>query len=167
MESGVQSATAMNVGSPSSCTVSSAESGSQQCVILAIDDETQILDSIRRTLIREGWVVLTASDPAEGLRLYGEYWQGISLVLLDYFLPDKRGDEVWESLKRINPQVRVLLMTASDDYVPPQMLHGGICGFIMKPATRKELLRRIREALKYHGPSSPMSGEQHAGSASA
>ena len=129
--------------------------GCDQGVILVIDDETQILDSIRRTLIREGWVVLTASDPAEGLQLYGEHWQGISLVLLDYFLPGLRGDKVWERLKRINPQVRVLLMTASDDYIPPQMLHGGICGLIMKPATRKELFRRIHHALNHHDPPGP------------
>jgi DNA-binding response OmpR family regulator len=132
--------------------------GCDQGVILVIDDETQILDSLRRTLIRAGWVVLIASDPAEGLQLYGEYWQGISLVLLDYFLPGLRGDEVWKRLKRINPQVRVLLMTASDDYVPPEMLNGGLCGFVMKPATRKELLRRIRGALKYHGPPTPAPG---------
>jgi CheY-like chemotaxis protein len=72
-------------------------------------------------LIREGWVVLTASDPAEGLQSYEAHWRGIALVLLDYYMPGLRGDEVWERLKRINPQVRVLLMTASDDYLPPRV----------------------------------------------
>jgi DNA-binding response OmpR family regulator len=101
-------------------------------------------------LIREGWVVLTASDPVEGLRSYEVYWQGISLVLLDYYMPGLRGDEVWERLKRINPQARVLLMTASDDYLPAGFLNGGVYGFVQKPATRKELLQRIREALNHH-----------------
>ena len=93
--------------------------GVEQGVILAIDDDTEVLNSIRRLLIREGWVVLTASDPAEGLQSYEAHWRGIALVLLDYYMPGLRGDEVWERLKRINPQVRVLLMTASDDYLPP------------------------------------------------
>jgi DNA-binding response OmpR family regulator len=124
-------------------------------VILVIDDDTQILDSIRRTLIREGWVVLTASGPAEGLQLYGEHWQGISLVLLDYFLPDLRGDEVWERLRRVNPQARVLWMSATDEYIPSKMLNSGLCGFVMKPATRKELFRRIREVLKFDGSPGP------------
>jgi len=128
----------------------------EQGVILVIDDETQILDSIRRTLIREGWVVLTASGPAEGLRLYREHWQGVSLVLLDYFLPDIRGDEVWERLRGINPQARVVWMSGSDEYIPAKMLNSGLCGFIMKPATRKELFQRIHEVLKSDGQPDPV-----------
>jgi DNA-binding response OmpR family regulator len=129
---------------------------------LARVEQGVILNSIRRTLIREGWVVLTASDPAEGLRSYQTHWQGIDLVLLDYFLPDLRGDEVWERLRQINPQARVLWMSASDDYIPSRMLNSGLCGFVMKPATRKELSRRIREVLNHHEPPSPSADEQSA-----
>jgi len=129
--------------------------GGEQGVILVIDDDTAILNSIRRLLIREGWIVLTSSEPGVALQLYEVHWQGIALVLLDYYMPDLRGDQVWERLKQINPRSRVLLMTASNDYVPPRMLNGGICGFIMKPPTRKELLRRIRDALNNHDPPGP------------
>ncbi len=122
----------------------------QQGVLLAIDDDTELLTSIRRLLIREGWVVLTASDPTEGLLSYQEHWQGISLVLLDYYMPGLRGDEVWERLHRINPQVRILWMSASDDYIPRRMLNSGQSAFVQKPATRKELLRWIRETLDHH-----------------
>ena len=124
----------------------------EQGVLLAVDDDMEVLNSIRRTLIREGWVVLTASDPVEGLQSYEAHWQGIARVLLDYFMPSLRGDEVLKRLQRINPQVRVLLMTASDEYIPPGMLNGGLCGFIQKPVTRKDLLRRIREALNHANP---------------
>jgi DNA-binding response OmpR family regulator len=149
--------------SPSTGASTSDESApAQPGVILAIDDDTELLDSVRRTLIREGWVVLTASDPAEGLQSYEAHWRGISLVLLDYYMPRLRGDEVWERLKRINPRVRVLWMSASDDYIPRKMRNGGHCGFVQKPATRKELTRRIREALNHHGPPGHTSGEQSA-----
>ena len=134
----------------------------EQGVILVIDDDTDVLNSIRRLLIREGWVVLTASEPAEGLQSYKTHWREIDLVLLDYFMPDLRGDKVLERLQRINPQARVLLMTSSDDYVPPEMLNGGLCGFVMKPATRKELINRIREALNHHGPPAPARDGQSA-----
>ena len=136
-----------------------------QGIILVIDDETQILDSIRRTLIREGWVVLTYTDPAEGLRSYEAHWEGISLVLLDYYLPGLRGDEIWERLRGINPQARVLWMSASDDYIPAKMLNSGLCGFVMKPATRKELFRRIRELLKSDGRPHPAPDGESAGPA--
>jgi DNA-binding response OmpR family regulator len=129
---------------------SSESAPAQQGVLLAIDDDAEILNSIRRLLIREGWVVLTASDPTEGLLSYQEHWRGISLVLLDYYMPGLRGDEVWERLRRINPEVRVLWMTASDDYIPPEMRNSGQSAFVQKPATRKELLRRIRDILDDH-----------------
>ena len=134
----------------------------EQRVILVIDDDMEVLNSIRRTLIREGWVVLTASDPAEGLQSYAAHWQQINLVLLDYFMPGLRGDEVLKRLQHINPPVRVLLMTASDDYVPPRMLNGGLCGFVQKPATRKELIRRIHEALNHHAATGPAPDGQSA-----
>ncbi len=136
--------------SPSTLAPTTGESPVQQCVLLAIDDDTEFLTSIRRLLIREGWVVLTASDPSEGLLSYQEHWQGISLVLLDYYMPGLRGDEVWERLQRINPQVRVLWMTASDDCIPRRMRNGGQNGFLQKPASRQELLRQIRKTLNHH-----------------
>ena len=81
---------------PNTWAPTSGESAlTQQGVLLAIDDDTELLTSIRRLLIREGWVVLTASDPSEGLLSYQEHWQGISLVLLDYYMPGLRVDEVW------------------------------------------------------------------------
>jgi hypothetical protein len=132
--------------SPSTRAFTSGESAPvQQGVLLAIDDDRDLLTSIRRLLSREGWVVLTAADPGEGLRSYEDNWQVISLVLLDYYMPDLCGDEVWERLHRINPQVRVLWMSASDDCIPRRMLNSGRSAFVQKPATRQDLLRGIRE----------------------
>jgi two-component system response regulator MprA len=136
--------------------------GVGQQALLAIDDDTGLLDNIRRSLIREGWVVLSASDPAEGLRLYSQHWQALSLVLLDYYLPELRGDQVWKLLHEINPEVRVLWMSASDDYIPPRMLNSGRSGFVQKPPTRQDLLRGVRELLNHHDQPSPTSNEQSA-----
>ncbi len=142
--------------SPSTRPSTNAEPApAQQGVLLAIDDDTEFLTSIRRILIREGWVVLTASDPTEGLLSYQEHWQGISLVLLDFFMPGLRGDAVWERLHRINPQVRVLWTSASDDCIPHHMLNSGRNAFVQKPATRKELLRRIKEISNNHDHTGP------------
>ncbi len=148
---------------PNTWAPTSGESAlTQQGVLLVIDDDAELLTSIRRLLIREGWVVLIASDPSKGLLSYQEHWQGISLVLLDYYMPGLRGDEVWERLHSINPQVRVLWMSASDDYIPRTMLNSGRSAFVQKPATRKELLRRIRETFNHHDQPGRSSGEQTA-----
>jgi DNA-binding response OmpR family regulator len=124
--------------------------GVEQAVVLVIDDDTDILNSVRRLLIQEGWVVLTASDPLEGLQLYEAHSQAIRVVLLDYFLPNLRGDEVFERLRRINPQVRVLLTTACEDVVSPKMLQGGLYGFVQKPLSPRELIGWIRKSLNQH-----------------
>ena len=136
-----------------STTVGPARVG--QDVILVIDDDTEVLNSVRRSLIREGWVVLTASDPLEGLQVYETHWPEIRLVLLDYFLPILRGDEVFERLQRINPHVRVLLTTACDDDVSPKLFQGGLSGFVQKPLTPRDLIRGIRNALNHHAPPGP------------
>jgi len=126
-----------------------------QDVMLVIDDDTEVLKRVCKLFIPEGWVVLTASDPLEGLTLYEAHWGEIQLVLLDYFMPNLRGDEVFERLQHINPHVRVLLTTASCDYVSQKMLQGGLCGFVQKPLSSRELIDHIREALDHHGPPCP------------
>lgn len=136
----------------SSHSMTSKPACGDQAVILVIDDDTEVLNNVRRLLIREGWVVLTASDPLEGLVLYEAHWREIQLVLLDYFMPIRRGDEVFERLQRINPHVRVLLTTACQDDVSPKMLQGGLCGFVQKPLSPRDLIGGIRESLNHQGP---------------
>ena len=123
-----------------------------QDVILVIDDDEDVLNSVRRLLRCEGWVVLTVSDLLEGLQMYEARWWEISLVLLDYFMPTFRGDEVFDRLQGINPQVRVLLTAASVDDVSPKTLQGGLCGFLQKPLSRRDLIGGIPKSLNHHDP---------------
>ena len=127
--------------------VTSESTSVGQEVILVIDDDPDILNSTRRLLSQEGWVVLTASDPVEGLQFYEAHWREVQLVLLDYFLPRLRGDAVFERLQNINPQVRVLLTTACADDVSPKMLQGGLYGFVQKPLSPRDLVAWIRRSL--------------------
>ena len=99
--------------------------------------------------------MLTASSPLEGLELYEAHWREIQLVLLDYFMPILRGDKVFERLQRIHPHVRVLLTTACDDDVSQEMLQGGLCGFVQKPLSSRDLIGRIRKSLNHHDPPCP------------
>jgi len=144
-----------SVGPQSSHSTTEGLARVEQDVILAIDDDTDHLNCVRRLLIREGWVVLTASSPLEGLELYAAHWREIRLVLLDYFMPVLRGDEVFERLQFINPHVRVLLTTACDGDVSQKMLQGGLCGFVQKPLSSRDLIGQIREALNHAGPPGP------------
>jgi CheY-like chemotaxis protein len=113
--------------------------------ILVIDDEINMLDIIKTTLEGEGYVVFTAGDPRVGLDVYEQHWREIKVVLLDYLMPNMTGDLVFECLQRLNPDVRVLLLTACDDHVARQMFQAGLRGYIQKPFYLGDLITRVAE----------------------
>ena len=113
--------------------------------ILAVDDEREILDVIKTTLEDEGFSVLTAATPGEGLKAYEEHWRDIELVLLDYLMPEMTGDLVFECLRQINPDVRVVLLTGCDDNVARKMFESGLRGFMQKPFYLDDLVQRVRD----------------------
>lgn len=117
-------------------------------VILIIDNDVKVLDGVKGLLEDEKWVVVTAGDPMEGIRLYAERWREIKLVLLDFSMPGLRGDQVFERLRKINRGVRVLLMSAFTDEAPVErMMENGLAGFVEKPPLPGELVSRVREAI--------------------
>ena len=118
-----------------------------QKLILAIDDESEILEIIKQCLESEGFHVLNADGPKAGLDVYEARRAEIGLVLLDYLMPDMTGDLVFECLQRINPDVRVVLLTACDDQVARKMFETGLRGFIQKPFYVDDLAQRVREEL--------------------
>jgi len=116
--------------------------------VLVIDDEADILDVVRKCLEEAGVSVLTAAAPHDGLRIYEQDWRNIGLVLLDYIMPDMTGDLVYECMRRVNPDVRVILLTACDDNVAKRMFEAGLRGYIQKPFYVDDLVARVREELE-------------------
>ncbi|MGD0058081.1 MAG: response regulator [Verrucomicrobiia bacterium] len=115
--------------------------------VLAIDDEPEILEIIRQCLEGEGMPVLTALGSKNGLETYENRWREIGVVLLDYVMPEMTGDLVLEFLQRINPDVRVILLTGCDDQVARGMFEAGVRGYIQKPFYIDDLVQRVRDEL--------------------
>jgi len=120
---------------------------SPQKLVLAIDDEPEILEILTQCLESEGFQVLAAGGPKVGLDVYERRWQEIGLVLLDYLMPDLTGDVVFECLQRINPDVRVILLTGCDDQVARKMFEAGLRGYIQKPFYIDDLVQRVRDEM--------------------
>ena len=118
-------------------------------LILAIDDEPEILEIVKQCLEMEGFQVLTASGPKEGLKLYEERGPEIGVVLLDYLMPDMTGDLVFECLRQKNPDARVILLTGCEDSVARRMFETGLRGLIQKPFYIDDLVNRVREELSH------------------
>jgi len=115
--------------------------------VLAIDDEPELLDVVKRSLEPAGFDVFTALSGHEGVEVYEKNWKSIQLVLLDFLMPEMTGDLVFECLKRQNPDVRTILLTGCDDGVATRMFQEGLFGYIHKPFHLEDFVRQVHEAV--------------------
>ncbi len=119
----------------------------QKECILAIDDEERFLAMLKTALECYGFKVHTASSAIEAIKLYEERCRDIGMVLLDYLLPEMSGELVFENLQRVNPDVRVVLLTGCEESVADAMLKKGLWGYLQKPFDLPELAQRVRDAI--------------------
>lgn len=115
--------------------------------ILVVEDEAGISDFLRRGLESEGYEVTCAADGVEGASaaLSGRF----DLVLLDLMLPGRDGREVLAAIRREQPRLPVILLTARDG-VPDRVegLDAGAADYVTKPFSFDELAARVRAHLR-------------------
>ena len=116
--------------------------------ILMVDDEEIIIDVSIEMLEKIGYRVLKALSGKEAISEYQANIAKIDLVILDLIMPKISGGEVYDKLKEINPQVKVLLSSGySVDGQATEILKRGCNGFIQKPFNMGELSRKVNEIL--------------------
>ena len=72
----------------------------------------------------------------------------IDLVILDMIMPGLNGKETFEELRRLNPEVKVLLCSGYSLNGPAgEIMSSGCGGFIQKPFSAAELSAKVREVL--------------------
>ena len=116
----------------------------QKLTILAIDDDPSLLKSLGRILKLEPVRLLTSCNPQDALGLLNE--QAVGLVLLDLRMPGQDGISVLKRIKKMHPQLPVLMLTGHgsiQDAVKAVKL--GAYDFFEKPCPPTELISRIRE----------------------
>ncbi len=117
--------------------------------ILLVDDEEAVLNVGEGMLEAMGYQVLSAHDGKEAIEIYEKHRELIHLVLLDIVMPMMGGSELFDRLKKINPDVKVLLSSGySIDGEATKILERGASGFIQKPFSVKQLSQSIHEILK-------------------
>lgn len=118
--------------------------------ILVVDDEEIIRNTARNAMETYGYSVIAARDGREAVELFRSQSESISLVLLDLSMPLMSGEETLRLLKSIRPSVKVLLSSGYNEVEATRHFTGkGLAGFIQKPYTALNLVKRIREALDY------------------
>ena len=116
--------------------------------ILIVDDDQTASRAGRDILERWGYRVMTAETGIEAIDIYAEYKEDIHMVVLDVFLPDLNGDQVYRELRKINPDILVLL--ASGYNINTQiksLLKQGCVDFVQKPFQTQSLSSKARAVL--------------------
>jgi PAS domain S-box-containing protein len=116
-------------------------------LVLVIDDEPSVRAVTKRMLEACGLSVRTARDGEEGLALFREYREDVSLVLLDLTMPGINGEEVFREMRKMDGEVPVVLMTGFSEQEASTRFGGdGLAGWLQKPfriEAVRELLQQV------------------------
>jgi PAS domain S-box-containing protein len=116
--------------------------------ILVVDDEEKVRRAVGAMLERYGYKVMLAPDGERAVDLFRNAGSQISLVLLDLTMPVMSGEETLRELKKIRPEVRVILSSGYNEVEAVRHFSGrGLSGFLQKPYTLRELAEKMKSAL--------------------
>jgi CheY-like chemotaxis protein len=117
--------------------------------ILLVEDEEGTIHVEKLMLKELGYSVMPALSGQEAVQLYKENHLTLDLVALDMIMPAMNGRDTYKELKRINPKVKVLLVSGYSLNKQIEELMGKGCnGFIQKPFDIVQLSQKLREVLE-------------------
>ena len=117
--------------------------------ILIVDDEELIIKVVKPLLEKMGYRALTAAGGKEAIDIYNKNWEEIAIVIVDLIMPDMDGEETFNKLKEINPEIKAILSSGySMSGHVLKVIENGCKGFLQKPFDMEELTNKIREILE-------------------
>jgi DNA-binding response OmpR family regulator len=124
------------------------DTGSYRPVVLVVDDESVIAETLAEILSRSGYAAMTAYDGEEALET--ALLTPPEMLITDVVLPGMNGIELAVAIRRIFPNCKVLLFSgqaAAGDLLAPAKRSGHHFHMLSKPVHPSELLARVRESL--------------------
>jgi len=120
--------------------------GNSRPRVLCVDDESVILQILRRLLEVQGFDPVTCNDPVTALASFVE--GAFDVVITDIHMPGMDGLALMRSLRQIQPELPVVVVTGHGTVdTAIQALREGATGMLVKPFTGEELLAEVRRAL--------------------
>ena len=127
-------------------------------MILLVEDEASLAESVRYNLEREGFRVTVAPDGNRGLERFRA--ERPSLVVLDLMLPEMSGLDLCK-LIREESQVPIIMLTAKDAEADKVAgLELGADDYVTKPFSMRELVSRVRAQLRRAGMAGAVAGNE-------
>src|SRR5437868_3620512 len=119
-----------------------------QPTVLLVEDDELVLDAMTRTLVREGYYVLTAPSGHDAIGLLRAPVQPVNAVVLDLNLPDVNGVDLCARIQELHPAMPVIVCTGRTDPVDlDEFLKMGVRRYIRKPVPMAELLASVEAVL--------------------
>jgi len=116
--------------------------------ILLVDDDELIRKSLSMPLEKLGYRVLTADNGKKAISRYIDYKESIDLTILDVILPHKNGREIFEIIKRDNPEAKVIFMSGyTDNVLLDDIIEESSVTFMAKPIDFEVLQQTLKTML--------------------
>jgi two-component system, cell cycle sensor histidine kinase and response regulator CckA len=117
--------------------------------ILLVDDDESIRSLCRLLLERIGFDVLLACDGRNAIEVFNENRNKIRCIILDLTMPHMDGEETFRELRRIDPDIRVIMSSGYNEQEIAQKITGkGLSGFIQKPYSLNNLTDMLKKVLE-------------------
>jgi EAL domain-containing protein (putative c-di-GMP-specific phosphodiesterase class I)/CheY-like chemotaxis protein len=119
--------------------------------LLLLDDESSILNALKRLLQREGYRILSTTRPDEAFEMLAT--NNVQVVISDQRMPDMAGSEFLSRVKVLHPDsIRMILSGYADlESVTDAINRGAIWRFLTKPWDDDDLRKLVRAAFREHG----------------
>ena len=117
--------------------------------ILVVDDEALVRNLAKFSLERCGYTTEFAEDGKQGVAVFAARPQDFIAVILDLTMPVMGGEEAVIQMRRIRPDVPILLSSGLSEEEAVRRFHDkGLSGFLQKPYTATALARKLKQALR-------------------
>lgn len=118
-------------------------------VVLVVDDEAPIREVAQSMLLKHNYRVMVAADGIDAIAQYAQHHTEIDVVLMDMQMPTLSGETTIQTLRKINPQLKVIV-TSGLLVDEPFALSLGQCvkAFLQKPFSSDTLLRVLQNILQ-------------------
>jgi PAS domain S-box-containing protein len=118
-------------------------------VVLVVDDEQIVRDMAQRVLERHGYTVLVADGGLAAIDILKRRPGKVDMVLLDLSMPGMSGEETLPELRKIRPEVKVLVSSGYSESEAMIMFRGQrVSGFLQKPYSSAVLADKVNRALE-------------------
>ncbi|MBI4690899.1 MAG: response regulator [Nitrospirae bacterium] len=116
-------------------------------IVLLAEDNEDVRATTREVLEEFGYKVITAVNGEDAIIKFMENKDRVGLLLLDVVMPKKNGKDVYETIKKVKPDIKALFSSGfTADIINKNPAEDGL-NFISKPSSPMYLLKKVREVL--------------------